>query len=60
MLAGCQPVPRTEVWDRAGITFGEQWPVVKTVNHGSLAAAQPQLSPGMELLAINGRPVRVV
>jgi len=42
---------------KLGIIFGDQWPCIKRITDGSLAAVQQQLSVGMRLLAIDGTSV---
>jgi len=40
---------------KLGIIFGDDWPRIKRINEGSLAALQPQIEVGMALLSINGQ-----
>jgi serine/threonine protein phosphatase PrpC len=42
---------------KLGIQFGDDWPRIKEIKAKSLAAEQPQLQLGMQLLSINGQSV---
>jgi protein phosphatase PTC1 len=42
---------------KLGIIFGDSWPCIKRINDDSLAAEQPQLQEGMQLLSIGGTSV---
>jgi hypothetical protein len=42
---------------KLGIQFGDDWPRIKEIKTGSMAAEQSQLKLGMQLLSINGQSV---